>query len=163
MSPTPGESIAADFAEANDEVVAFALALRPDQWAAPVPGEGWPVGVLVHHVAVGHALLTRWLRCVARGEPVSDTGADVDDANARHALEHAAVGVDDTVALLRANGAATATILRGLDDDALGATAAFGPADGRTVSAEQLAAQAARHARTHLASARAALGMAVGS
>ncbi len=154
--------LAAQLGETNDAVIGFARGLSNDQWRTIVPGEGWPVGVVVHHVAVGHDLMLRWLGSVSRGVDIADDAASVDGANDRHAREFADVGVHDTVALLQANGARLAAFIHGLDDSQLGRTAAFGPGNGMTVDAERMAEVAIRHCTAHLANARAALGFADG-
>ncbi len=151
--------LAAQLEEANDAVIGFARGLSAGQWREIAPGEQWPVGVVVHHVAVGHDLMLRWLGSVSRGVDIADDAASVDEANERHAREFADVGVHDTVMLLQANGARLADFLRGLDDAQLGRTAAFGPGNGMTVDAERMAEVATRHCAAHLANARAALGM----
>ena len=158
MVAPKAHALAAEHERVNDEVIAFALACSPAQWRAIVPGEEWPVGVVIHHVAVGHDLMLRWLRSVAEGDDITDSVASVDDANAQHARQFAEVSVADTVALSRENGAGVVAFLRGVDDAQLGRSSAFGPGDGMTVTTEQIAAIACRHCSTHLASARHALG-----
>jgi hypothetical protein len=155
---TGAEALAAAADAANEEVIAFARSCTEDQWRTTVPGENWPVGVVVHHVAEGHLLLIGWLAALSRGEDVTDSAADVDEANAVHARRCAAVRVDETVALLRANGAKMAAFIRSLDDAALARAASFGPGNGMEMRAEQAAGAAARHCQVHLANARSALG-----
>ncbi len=84
--------------------LAFAQACDEREWALSVPGEGWPVGVVLHHIAEGHAHGARWLQDMARGEGVTETAADVDRVNAVHAVRAEAVGPAETVALLEVNG-----------------------------------------------------------
>jgi hypothetical protein len=96
---------------------------------------------------------------MARGEPVTDSGGDIDQRNAAHAGRAGGFGVDETVALLRDNGARLEAALRGLTGEELARTAPFGPADGATLPVEALAAVTSRHAREHLAHAQSALGV----
>lgn len=150
--------LADELAAVNAQVLAFARGCSAADWVVVVPGEGWSVGVVLHHVAEGYALNGRWLESMAGGSPVDDTAEGIDAANAEHAWRAAAAGRDETVALLEENGARLEALLRALSDEQLDATAPFGPAGGRTLPAVQLAAVAARHPGEHLAHARAALG-----
>jgi hypothetical protein len=146
-------SLADEFVDANDAVIAFAQSCSDAQWRTVVPGEGWTVGVVLHHIAEGHALGVRWLTSMVAGEGVSDTGEDIDHHNVTHAERCADVNVADTVALLRENGRRTELLIRQFSDEDLERTAPFGPADGQALPVGQLAAQSSRHARGHLAHA----------
>lgn len=161
MTEAAGEQSAAladDFAAVNAEAISFARSCTPDQWRTVVPGEDWMVGVVLHHIAEGHAQALHWLELMSHGEAVTDTGEDIDDRNSTHATRCTDVGVDETVALLEQNGARTEAALRRLSQAELDTTAPFGPAGGRPLPAGQLAEVTARHAREHLEHARAAVG-----
>jgi hypothetical protein len=146
-----------DFSAANQSAIDFARSCGPEDWATMVPGEDWPVGVVVHHIAEGHACGLRWLEAMARGEAVEDRQDDIDRHNIEHAERTPGYGIDETVALLEENGARLEAVLRGLSDEELDRTTSFGPADGQALPTVALAAVAARHAREHLAHAQAAL------
>jgi hypothetical protein len=146
--------IARDFEAANDEAVRFAEACTTAQWGTLVPGENWSVGVVLHHIAVGHLQCLRWLGHLSGGEAVPDTAAQIDADNAQHARDCADVGITETVEALRANGARLAGFMRSLGDDQLARSAPFGPGNGVEVTTDQLAAVASRHCRVHLAAAR---------
>jgi hypothetical protein len=150
-------ALAADFAAANQDVVDFARSCSEAEWALVVPGEEWPVGVVVHHIAESHDHGVQWLSRMARGEPVTDTAEGIDQDNATHAGRAAAVDRHETIALLEANAAPLERALRALSDEELDRTAPFGPAGGRELPTVALAAVAARHPREHLAHARAAV------
>jgi hypothetical protein len=152
------DELADAFEEANDALVSFARSCTEAQWRTMVPGENWPVGVVVHHCAVGHRLLLGWVESACRGEDIEDSGDTVDAANAVHAIASAEVDATETVELLDRNGAAVLSVLRALREDELARTVGFGPAGGAPFSVEQLAAAAARHGSTHFASIQAALG-----
>lgn len=152
-----GTELATAFDDANGELIVFARSCSEAQWATVVPGENWPVGVVVHHVAVGHRLLGGWVESALRGEDIHDTAAGVDAANAAHARASAAVEMEETVELLRTEAAPVSETLHGLLPDDLARAVAFGPADGAVLSVEALAGAATRHCRVHLANARAAL------
>ena len=156
MASERAVALADDFAAANAEAVAFARACSDTAWALPVPGEGWSVGVVLHHIAEGHEHGREWLAQMARGDGVAETAADIDRANAVHAARAETARPAETVDLLEANGARLEALLRSLSDADLDRPAPFGPAGGRMVPTMDLAAVAARHTREHLAHARGA-------
>jgi Mycothiol maleylpyruvate isomerase N-terminal domain len=156
MASERAAALADDFGAANAEAVAFARSCGEEAWGRPVPGEGWTVGVVVHHIAEGHGQGERWLGQMARGDGVPDTAEDVDRANAAHAVRAAAIGPAETVVLLVDGGARLETLLRALSDEELDRRAPFGPAGGRAFATVDLAAVPGRHTREHLAHARAA-------
>ncbi len=131
MASERAAALADDFAKANADALDFARACTEGDWAVTVPGEGWTVGVVLHHIAEGHAHGRRWLAEMASGEGVAQSAGDIDRANAVHAVEMARVGPVETVALLEVNGTRLEEALRGLSDEDLDRTAAFGPAGGR--------------------------------
>jgi hypothetical protein len=157
MASERAAALADDFVAANEEVVAFARSCTNAQWGVVVPGEDWSVGIVVHHIAEGHAHGLEWLESMARGEAVTDTAEGIDEDNAAHAQRAVDVTQDQTVALLEENGSRLAAALRALSDEDLDRTASFGPAGGAVLPTAALAAVAARHPREHLAHARAAL------
>jgi uncharacterized damage-inducible protein DinB len=159
MASERANALADALAAANEEAIVFAESCTPEQWRTDVPGESWTVGVVLHHIAEGHANALRWLTVMAAGAPVVDTRDDIDDRNVDHAERYAAVSVADTVVLLRTNGARTEAALRNLSDEDLARTAEFGPADGRALPVEQMANVTAGHVQGHLASARHAVGV----
>jgi hypothetical protein len=148
--------LADDFARANEETLSFARSCTDEQWALRVPGEGWTVGVVLHHIAEGHAQTLRWLGDMMSGRGVSDTAEGIDQVNAEHAVRAKSAAQADTAALLQANGSRLEAALRGLTDIELDKNSAFGPAGGRALPTEQLAAVAARHTREHLSHAQGA-------
>lgn len=151
------DALAADFAVANGEAMAFALSCTDAQWGIVVPGEEWSVGVVLHHIAEGHGNGLAWLEVMAQGRAITDTAAGIDQKNVEHATRVSDVGQAETAQLLAENGARLEVLLRGLSDDELDTTAPFGPAEGRALPVSAMAAVAARHVRDHLSHARAAV------
>jgi hypothetical protein len=151
-------ALADEFASANAEAVAFARACPADRWGRTVPGEGWTIGVVMHHIAESHQNSRRWVEEMARGHGVAESAAMIDEANSAHAVRAVAVTPAETVALLEDAGAALEAVLRGCSDQELDRMAPFGPADGRLFPTADVAAVPARHTREHLAHARAAAG-----
>lgn len=157
MASERSGALADDLAQANDEALVFARGCTDEQWGRTVPGEGWTVGVVLHHIAEGHAHGVRWMGEMASGRGVRDTAEEIDKENAAHAVRAEDTGRDETVALLEANGAALVDVLRRMSDEDLDRPAPFGPAGGRVFRTEELAVVPARHTREHLAHARGAV------
>ena len=151
------EQMAGDFDAANDEAIAFVESCTEGHWTAMVSGEDWPVGVVVHHIAVGHLQMIDWLGRARCGDAITKSAAEIDSDNARHAREFAGVSRADAIDGLRRHGAALAQVIRGLGPAELATSASFGPGNGMEVTTQQLVLVAARHCRTHLADARSAL------
>jgi hypothetical protein len=149
--------LAAAFEAANDEVISFVEACTEGQWSAMVSGEDWSVGLVAHHIAVGHLQMLDWLGRASRGEAVEKTGAEIDADNARHARDYAGVTRAETLEALRRHGDALGQFMRRLSGDELATSVPFGPGGGMAVTTEQLALVAARHCRTHLDGARGAV------
>jgi hypothetical protein len=152
--PSPSE-YATDLEQATSETIAFTERCSPEDWAIVVPGDGWPVGVVVHHIAEGFDLVSRWIDSALAGAAIDDTADAIDANNLRHAQEFSGATVEETVELLRTNSAAAAAKLSRLDDTDMAKTAAFGPAGGQPFTVEQFCAAAAGHVRSHLARAQA--------
>jgi DinB superfamily len=148
------ERLADELAAANDEVIAFVETCPDERWAAMVTGEDWPVGVVMHHIAVGHLQMLDWLGRARRGDAITKTASEIDADNARHARDFAGVTPGDTAEELRRHGAALRECIGGLSADELATSVSFGPGDGMAVTTEQLASVAARHCRGHLDDAR---------
>lgn len=153
----PAESFAADLEEANAEAIAFVESCTEGHWATKVAGEDWPVGVVLHHIAMGHLQMVDWLGRARHHEEITKTAAEIDEDNAGHARTAADATRAETVEELRRNGVALVTLIRGLGAEDLAIGVPFGPGDGMILTVGQLAAVSARHCRTHLADARGAL------
>jgi hypothetical protein len=145
------------FAAANAEAIAFAGSCSEAQWRTLVPGEGWSVGVVLHHIAESHAAVLRWLDAMVRGDGVTDTVDDIDTRNEEHAERTMGIGIAETIELLRENGAQTEAVLRSLTEAQLARTAPFGPAGGQSLPVSALAEVTARHTLEHLSHARQAV------
>jgi DinB superfamily len=151
------DELAAAFEAANDGVISFVETCSDGQWSAMVSGEDWSVGVVMHHVAVGHLQMLDWVGRASRGEAVEKTGDEIDADNARHARDFAGVTRAETMEALRRHGDGLGQFMRRLSADELATSVPFGPGGGMAVTTEQLASVAARHCRTHLDGAHAAV------
>jgi hypothetical protein len=157
---TTAADLAGDLDAANEDALAFAGDCSLDEWVTIVPGEQWPVAVVLHHIAVGHELMLGWLDRLLLGEAISGSSGDIDEANALHAAEYSDAVVQDTIDLLRAKGAKAVAAIAALSEEELGRSGPFGPAEGRPMTVAQLSAVATRHVRGHLDSAMTAVGRA---
>jgi hypothetical protein len=141
-------------------LASFAATLTGKEWATPVPKDGRPIGVVVHHVASVYPLEIHLAQTVAGGNPV--TGVTMDDVhrmNAAHATDHAGVSNVDAIELLRRNSDAAATAIRALDDEDLDRAAPVSLYDDAPLTCQfVLEDHAVRHSYHHLAVIRRALG-----
>ena len=109
-----------------------------------------PVAVVVDHVADSYEYLAGWIRELVAGQPVEVTGEIVDDLNADHAAEAAAVSQAEAAEHLRRSGTAISALVAGLSADDLAA------GDGRVRLFAQIAIRHADNHRTDIESALAA-------
>jgi hypothetical protein len=152
------EALLRHFQQAHEELVAVAAGCPPGRWRAHCAAEdGWPVGVVVHHVAEDYADVRAVIEALAAGGPVPVmTRVGLERRNAQHARRAAGCAQEETVALLRRNGAALTETIRRLDDERL---ARAGRVLGRETSVARMVEPVLLdHIRTHLASIRAAIG-----
>lgn len=130
------EDLAARFARANEDLIATVERSDEGQWRQPCPNEQWSVGVLAHHIAEDHALLAGFVQQLAKGEPLPAlTLQQVDAMNAERAAQCADCTKEETLELLRRNGAAATEMVRTLSDDQLDRSGTF---FGQTMSTTQL-------------------------
>lgn len=138
----------------------FAASLTDAEWTRPTPGDGRPVGVIVHHVASVYPIEVHLARMMADGTPiVGITWATIHEMNAGHAIEHVGATRTDTLALLATNSAAAADAVRRFTDadlDRVVTVSLYG--DAELTSQFMLEDHAVRHSVHHLARLRAALG-----
>ena len=140
-------------------LIDFARPLSAAQWRLAVPGDGRPVGVIVHHVASVYPLEVKLARMIADGYPiVGVTWATVHEMNAAHAAEFADVTKPMALALLEENSAAAADVIREFRDgdlDRAVPVSLYG--DAELTCQFMLEDHALRHSAHHLAKLRAAL------
>jgi uncharacterized damage-inducible protein DinB len=152
-----GEELANRFEAANREIISTVEKCSDAQWRTRCAGETWSVGVVAHHVAESHAGIARIIQTVAAGQPLPQITTEmIDERNAQHARQHANCTKEETLELLRKNGASAVAAVRGLSDEQLqrSGTLRAGP-----MTAEQVVERILiGHAQGHLASIRAAIG-----
>src|SRR5262245_41543437 len=126
MMSTRAEALAQRIEEGADGLAAFAQGLTDAEWQTVVPPDGRRAGVIIHHVASVYPIEIHLATEIASGKPVVGvTWAAVAEMNATHAQDHAAVGKDETIALLRQNSRAAAQAVRAFTDDQLDRAAPF--------------------------------------
>ncbi len=141
-------------------LASFAATLSDREWSTPVPKDGRPIGVVVHHVASVYPLEIQLAQTVASGNPV--TGVTMDDVhrmNAAHAREHAGASQASAIELLRRHSEAAAAAIRALSDEDLDRAAPVSLYDDAPLTCQfVLEDHAVRHSYHHLAVIRRALG-----
>ena len=153
------DALAERIEQGAEALIALAEGLSETEWNTVVPSEGRPVGVVLHHVGVLCPMLVDMAGGLAEGKPIAGMTWDhIHQANAQHAEEQAAVGKEETIALLRSSSKAAAERVRGFIDEELdnGATVCL-YADTPLTTQAFIEFHSIFHNYTHLASIRAAL------
>ena len=153
------EALATRLEQGARALIAFASGLSDAEWQIRTPKDGRTVGVIVHHVASVYPLEIQLAQTVGDGRAVTGvTMADVDEMNARHAAENAAVSKDQALTALRENSAAAAAAIRALTDAQLAEAAPVSLyADAPLTCQFVLEDHAVRHSYHHLARLRRAV------
>jgi DinB family protein len=141
-------------------LASYAEGLSEAQWRKVVPPDGRTVGVIIHHVASVYPIEIQLASTLAGGQPITGVSwQGIAEMNAGHAREHAAVGKEETLALLRKNSKTAADAVRGLSDEALDRAAPVSlNADAPLTAQFLIEDHALRHSFHHLAKIRAVLG-----
>lgn len=115
---TRAEQYAAQFSALDAEVRAMVAGCSDEGWRRDCASEGRTVGVVAHHIASVEAFFAQVLGAVLADQPapVGFSADDVDGMNAEHAAQFANVGKQETLELLRANGAAVLATIAAFDD-----------------------------------------------
>ena len=117
---TRSAALAQRIEEGAHALGAYAQRLSDAQWRTMVPPDGRQVGVIIHHVASVYPIEIHLATELASGKPVAGvTWGAVAEMNAKHAREHAAVGKEETLELLRHNSHAAAEAVRAFTDEQL--------------------------------------------
>jgi hypothetical protein len=144
------------FLATHAELVTFIEGCSDADWNTECPGEGWTVGVVLHHCVWGYEVSDGWLSLMRRGEAIPTSPEEHSANNARMAAARAAVTRAEVLDLASANAAAHVQVLRGLTEEELDREVPFGPAGGIPMAVRRMAGNT-NHVRHHLGSARAAV------
>jgi hypothetical protein len=156
MDPNIEEALR-QFDEVHAEVVAFVRGCDEHDWRERTTVEGWPVGVVAHHVAVGYTTAMGWIDLLRVGEPVPGNPDAHDEGNARHAAEFDRTTKEQTLTDLEANAATFREFLFRIEPEEMTREAPHGPAGGHVISVGRMVRATAGHPRLHLENMRRAV------
>lgn len=132
-------SLAAAFEQANNAVIQSIESCSETELRTPTAGEGWPVVVVAHHLALSYPALAGMVQLLATGQIVPPLSmGDLDVFNAQHAKEAASISREETLQVLRENGSAAADLVRAFTDEQLAASAVLSFTGGHPWSAADL-------------------------
>lgn len=152
-------ALAKQFEEASQAMTDALGRLSDADWRKATSAEKWTVGVLAHHVALGHAAIANLIKTVASGQSVPNlTMEALDKMNAQHAREHANCTKAETLELYKKNAATAAGVVRGLSDAELDRSGTI--LTGRPPMTAQQAVERIliNHVHDHLGSIRTTVG-----
>ena len=154
-----GEALAKQFEKKVQEATTVIEKLSDADWKKVTSAEKWPVGVVAHHLAMGHEGIAGIIKTVSTGQSVPNFTMDMLHAmNAKHAQEYANCTKAETLALHKKNAATAAALVRGLSDIQLGKSGTV-LAGSPAMSAEQIVnGILINHIDEHCGSIRATLG-----
>ena len=115
-----GNALAERIEQGAEALATFAEGLSDAEWQTVIPNDQATVGVVIHHVASAYPIEISLTQILASGNAIVEASWDaIDRANARHAEEHAAVGKQETLELLRKNSKIAADSVREFTDEEL--------------------------------------------
>ena len=154
------QALADRIEQGADALAAFVRTINDAEWQIPVPKDGRPVGVIVHHVPSVYPIEIELAQTLAAGKPIAGVTWDaIHQMNAEHAREHAAVKKAEALDLLQRNSRAAAAAVRTIGDEALDRAAPVSlNADAPLTCQFFVEDHALRHSFHHLGKIRAALG-----
>ena len=156
---TRAHALAQRIEQGAQALASYAQGLSDEQWRAKVPPDGRQVGVIIHHVASVYPIEIDLAKQIASGKNIAGlTWGFVAELNAKHAHDHAAVGKQETIDLLRSNGHSAAEAVRAFSDEELDRAAPVSlNADAPLTAQFLIEDHALRHSWHHLAKFKALL------
>jgi len=143
----------------NSEVIGFVENCSDGNWQKVCPGEHWPVGVVVRHIAAGHYGALGLAKMMVAGEKLPDlTEGVIDQMNSKHAEKHRHSTRDEVLMTLRENGKSVADFVAGLSDADLDRSGHIAAAGGDMTTENLIVNIIIRSGGEHLANAKAASG-----
>lgn len=113
------EALAKRLEAGADALADYASKLTDAQWRTPVPGDGRPVGVIVHHVADVYPIEVHVTQEIAAGRAFPAPWSAIHEMNAKHAKDHAATTKEQAIAHLKKNSREASAAIRALTDEQL--------------------------------------------
>jgi hypothetical protein len=138
----PAQALVSRFQDFVDAFGAYVGGLSEAQWQTLVPNEGRTVGVVAHHVASAFVGAAQGAFMLSLGRSITVTTESIDQGNARHAEQNAAVTKQDVLALLRKNSTAAAAVIARLSDAQLEKSGTVVQYGGKTMTAGEFAERA---------------------
>jgi hypothetical protein len=152
-------NLAGRFKALNDELIGFVERCPDEDWSKVCPGEQWPVGVVVRHIAASHIGAIGLAKMLVAGEKLPElTAGAIDQLNSKHAEKHLRCTRDEVLKIVREHGVSAADFVAGLRDADLDRTGPIAVAGG-DMTVEQIVEHIIlRSAGEHLDHAKAAAG-----
>ncbi|MDQ3044151.1 MAG: DinB family protein [Chloroflexota bacterium] len=156
---TRAEELARRIEQGADALIAAVAGLSDAEWTTVCPDEQRSVGVLVHHVGAAYPVEAEIITALASEGGIPElTWDEVDQGNSAEASSHDAVDKATAIALVRANVATAATVVRGLSDAELDRVSPNGLTWGAPLTVQFFVEHhPIAHPYMHLESIRAAL------
>ena len=116
---TRAQELVAAFIKANDALIKTVEAVTDEQWQLKTADEGWPVGVVAHHLATVSGVEP--LERILAGDqtPFWADSDEVNALNAQHARDFADCTKEETLDLLRGNSPRVEEVIGALTDEQL--------------------------------------------
>lgn len=152
--------LAARLEHGANALVKLAEGLSDTDWMKPLPTDGRPIGIVIHHVASVYPLEVQVAQKIAQGEAITGVTMDaIAQMNAGHAKDHASVSKADTITLLKKNSKDAAEAIRAFTDAQLDAASPNSLyADAPLTAQFFIEDHALRHSYHHRTRIEAALG-----
>ncbi len=153
------EELVERFTTANEELILYIESCSEAELDCVTTGEGWPVRVAAHHLAVSHEPVAGLAQLVATGQPLPELTLELfHHGNAQHAAEHATVSKQVIIDKLKSSGSHARETISELPDEALDRSAYFSLING-DISAQGIIENILiGHVIDHLGSIKAAVG-----
>jgi len=152
------QALAQHFTTLNAELISLIERSTESDLDQITTGEGWPVRVTAHHLAISHEPLAGLVQRIASGQPLPQLTLEmVHQANAQHATEYATVSKQAILDALQHSVAKAGTIISGLRDDALDRAVYFTLFNGDVTAQAAIEALLIGHVSGHLASIKRAV------
>jgi hypothetical protein len=137
----------------------YAQSLSESQWNSVISPDARKAGVIIHHVASVYPIEIHLAKEVASGKAIEGiTWAAVAEMNGKHAQDHATIGKNETIDLLRRNGRAASEAVRAFTDAELDRAAPVSLNAGAPLTTQFLIEDhALRHSWHHRGKIKAAL------
>ena len=114
------------FNDLQSELLSFVETCSDENWQKRTSAEKWPVGVVARHIGAGHYGVIGWVQLILADQPLPEITMEmIHQMNDQHAIKHAECTQADVLQLLQKQGEKVATLISGLNDDALDRTTYF--------------------------------------